>query len=523
MEKIFLKYFYEKIIALKKYFLILLILNCFLSINTVISQNTYFSKIFNQHQTSSLSNSILVIDSSYLISGNSVDSTTGNQVVTLVKIDSSGYLQNWKIYGKPSHTFYCGGSGSLTKTNNNTYSLGGTISNNINTYGFLIKFNESLDSLWSRPLYDSLTVNSLFSTINQCKQISDNDFILAGQTEGYSQYDTRILLIKTDSMGNKKWQKTYGGSYIDYARSVIPTPDGGYLLGGYWYHAGMNYSGNGIVYKVDSLGDLEWKKDIGGPFKDGIAYVCLSNDNKYIIGTTYSESEDNIDYPLRRINILKLDTNGSVIWSKKYGKIKSGSTLSNIKVLNNGNIISVGTSYVKEHPDSNGQFCGWLLLVNSQGDSIWYRDYKKLNNQDGGDNNLYDVSPTKNGGFTACGQVSSYIVPQSMWVIKVDSLGCDTPDCNSASIKPQINNSGIKVYPNPANEYFTIEYRTGNKYNRVWLEIYDLTGRCLMKKDLKAGDNDEMIDIQDLITGMYLVSIYGDENIIASERLNIVK
>ena len=50
-----------------------------------------------------------------------------------------------------------------------------------------------------------------------------------------------------------------------------------------------------------------------------------------------------------------------------------------------------------------------------------------------------------------------------------------------------------------------------------------MTGRIIRKEELKGGDNDELIDIKELITGLYMVSLYGDGEIIASESLNIVK
>lgn len=40
-------------------------------------------------------------------------------------------------------------------------------------------------------------------------------------------------MIKTDTNGNKLWDKTFGGSSADYANSVQQTTDGGYIFAGY--------------------------------------------------------------------------------------------------------------------------------------------------------------------------------------------------------------------------------------------------------------------------------------------------
>ncbi len=107
-----------------------------------------------------------------------------------------------------------------------------------------------------------------------------------------------------------------------------------------------------------------------------------------------------------------------------------------------------------------------------------------------------------------------------------DEMLVHSPDVQARigkiSEKSEIKNI-LKVYPNPTSEYFTIEYNTSAKYNKLWLEIHDITGRSLKKQELKSGNNAELIDVKDLITGIYMVSLYGDGEVIASERINIVK
>ena len=39
-------------------------------------------------------------------------------------------------------------------------------------------------------------------------------------------------VMKIDAVGNKLWDKTFGGSNDDYLISIAPSADGGYLLGG---------------------------------------------------------------------------------------------------------------------------------------------------------------------------------------------------------------------------------------------------------------------------------------------------
>src|SRR4051812_22708364 len=78
-------------------------------------------------------------------------------------------------------------------------------------------------------------------------------------------------IIKIDSSGTMQWDKRFGGTDIDRLYSLHETADGGYILGGY---SRSDISGDktqdtigGIDYwivKTDSLGNKQWDKDFGG-------------------------------------------------------------------------------------------------------------------------------------------------------------------------------------------------------------------------------------------------------------------
>ena len=45
-----------------------------------------------------------------------------------------------------------------------------------------------------------------------------------------SPYESNYIVVKLDSSGNIQWDKTIGGSDDDYLRSLQQTNDGGYIL-----------------------------------------------------------------------------------------------------------------------------------------------------------------------------------------------------------------------------------------------------------------------------------------------------
>ncbi len=76
-------------------------------------------------------------------------------------------------------------------------------------------------------------------------------------------------ILKLSSAGSVQWQKHYGGSVTECAKSIHQTLDGGFVI------AGSSGSGDGDVIgnhggvdfwilKLTSSGTLQWKKCFGG-------------------------------------------------------------------------------------------------------------------------------------------------------------------------------------------------------------------------------------------------------------------
>jgi hypothetical protein len=114
--------------------------------------------------------------------------------------------------------------------------------------------------------------------------------------EGESDY----WVIKINSVGNIEWQKTIGGNQSDYITSAILTSDGGYLVGG---NSVSNISGdkteNSIgplddydywVIKMNSSGDIQWQETIGGITDDLLNDMIESTSGGYLLGG-YSDSD----------------------------------------------------------------------------------------------------------------------------------------------------------------------------------------------------------------------------------------
>jgi hypothetical protein len=106
-------------------------------------------------------------------------------------------------------------------------------------------------------------------------------------------------IVKLTSSGNIEWQKCLGG-FLGYQESpsVQQTNDGGYIFASYLDSLTGNLTGNHgyleyLVVKFTSMGTIEWQKSFGGSLEDKAKSIQQTNDGGYIVaGYTLSNNGD---------------------------------------------------------------------------------------------------------------------------------------------------------------------------------------------------------------------------------------
>ena len=110
-------------------------------------------------------------------------------------------------------------------------------------------------------------------------QTKDGGYAIAGETNSFGAGDSDCWLIKVDYNGNVQWNKTYGESTADGAKSVIQTSDGGYVIVG--YAADNNASTDVLFVKTDPFGNMQWNQTYGGVGRDVAVSVVQTADGGY--------------------------------------------------------------------------------------------------------------------------------------------------------------------------------------------------------------------------------------------------
>ena len=123
----------------------------------------------------------------------------------------------------------------------------------------------------------------------------DGNYVILGSTKSTdgdiidkSSSDEDFWLLKVKPNGDILWSKTYGGPEDDTASSLEKTNDGGYIASGYSRGAGGDVGNNeGFhdfwVVKFTASGDLQWEKSFGFPGSDKAYKARQTQDGGYIV------------------------------------------------------------------------------------------------------------------------------------------------------------------------------------------------------------------------------------------------
>lgn len=166
---------------------------------------------------------------------------------------------------------------------------------------YVVRTNSIGDTIWTRT-YGG-TEHDLFAHIDQT---TDGGFVIAGHTESFGAQWYDPLLIKVDMNGDLQWVKMYSGTDRDEIHDVKQTIDGGYIMVGFTGSFGAG-GRDGLVIRTDSNGDTLWTKAIGGINDDEFHAIELTTDTNYVVvGYTESYGAGGKD-----VYALRIDDNGN--------------------------------------------------------------------------------------------------------------------------------------------------------------------------------------------------------------------
>ena len=410
---------------------ILIILFIYLSHVTAFSQapNIQWQKCFGGSDEEKAYSMAKSIDGGYVIAGwaysndGDVTSINGGNDMWIIKIDSTGTLLWQKCYGA-----YLGWevAKSIKQTPDSGYIIAGTADRNggdvsglhgfSNTDFWIVKINKTGDLQWQKCLGGTGDDGPF-----DIQLTSDGGYIVVGETGSgdgditayYGGYDAWVA--KIDSAGNLQWQKNLGGFLDDgFQASVQQTNDGGFIIAiGSNSFDGILSCNHGMpssdcfIAKLDDQGNYLWGNCLGGSNGDSPAKILLLNDGSFIIGAGTTSNDGDVT----GLNgpsdfwLVKTDSLASLQWQKCFGG-SSYEALHSIKKTSDGGYILTGSSESSDSP----AFCN---------NSTWYHDFWVVKVDSVGtyqwskcmggyyDDTANEIEETNDGGFLVSGYSAS--------------------------------------------------------------------------------------------------------------------
>ena len=251
---------------------------------------------------------------------------------------------------------------------------------------FLMKFTASNTLEWTQ-VYGGSKDDRGYDVV----QLLDEGFALVGYSKSNDgdlsgnegQHDNWV--IRTDSNGVLLWQKSFGFLGHDHAYNIISTSDGGLFFNGFLdvtasngqgqdgkrnYLTKKHGEGDFWCHKLDSNGNLQWRRYFGGTSNDRSYDAIETNEGDFIL-TGSSESQDvNISNPKGGYDIwvVKIDATGTLLWETSVGG--SGYDVGNAIIeTQTGNFLIAGQTFSQDKDITNplGSSDGILVWLSSEG------------------------------------------------------------------------------------------------------------------------------------------------------------
>lgn len=198
---------------------------------------------------------------------------------------------------------------------------------------YLVKINASGGLQWERTYGRPGEVNGSGSPLlpsdefaNSVEPTSDGGYIISGISypelnAAGTDTQTNAFLLKVDDKGDWQWSKNYSTfsqfEQHGYFNSATPTNDGGFIA------TGNAYLGSAWVVKTNSVGVVQWQRVYN---TEGVAStetglnIYNTPDDGFILHSEGSGGSAGMYQFQQPISVYKLDANGNIKWHRTYGR-----------------------------------------------------------------------------------------------------------------------------------------------------------------------------------------------------------
>ncbi len=524
----------------------------------VSAQHVLWQKDIESSSQDFLSQVTTTIDQQYLITGSSIqsDKLTGGTNQNngydyhLVSLNNEGQIVWQKYFSGQNHDFLS----ATVNTQEGGYLIAGTsfsgkgLDKKDDSKGgsdfWLIRLGSDGQEIWQKTL-GTASDEEARSVI----QTTDLGFFVAGNIQNSEKgYDSKdAWIIRLDKNGKEISQLILGGRGLDEVEKMIPTKDGGALLGMYsrsgsvsmndkinhqsslinYAKSTENYGeGDYWIVKLSKDNKVEWEKNFGGQGDDHLRTLALTSTGYLIGGESRSERSGNKTVGIEEgtdIWLISINQKGEESWQKSYSfknrdVLMGMSVVSKVKSQESGarnqdgqdttkGILLGGYTQAEGRIESDDEKF-WMLYLDQNGNEQWRKHVKGESSKK--EERLSDIKLNRDGTIILAGTSAEELGKENWKIVKL----------SDSQIDQLIEKQDIKIYPNPVSDYAYVEIGFEGQRAAAFeaeISVYDMGGRQL--QSMKTKNTVTKINTQALVQGAYLVSVKTTDNKTASAKL----
>ncbi len=501
----------------------------------VPAQEVVWQKDIKSSTQDFLSQVTTTLDQQYLITGSSIQASKQTKIKQnngydfhLIKLDQQGKEVWEKYFSGQNHDFLS----AAVNTQEGGFLLAGTsysgkgMDKKEDSKGgsdlWLIKINEFGEEQWQKTLGTASDEEA-----SAVIQTTDLGFFVTGNVQnsakGYGSKD--IWIIRLDKTGKTISELILGGKGLDEEEKMIPTKDGGALLGIYSRSTiggskkTENYGeGDYWIIKLSKDGKVEWEKNFGGKADDHVRTLALTSTGYIIGGESRSERSGNKTTGIEEgtdLWLISLNERGEELWQKSYN-FKNRDVLMGMSVISGTMEAGSGKSHENAtkgillggYTQAEGRIekddeTFWMLYLDQEGKEQWRKHVKGESRKK--EERLSDIKLNRDGSIILAGTSAEELGKENWKIVKL----------GDGQVNQLIEKQDIRVYPNPVSDYTYVEI--GYEFKEAEILLYDMSGKLLHQS--KTNNKVTKVNTQSLIQGAYLITIKTDTNKIATAKI----
>ena len=339
-------------------------------------------------------------------------------------------------------------------------------------------------------------VNQLGSLINYNSKglyINDSVFVCIQNTLNTVSTQAGIAFSKFDKSGNEIFSKSYlfDTSIINGPISVCLSSDS-FIYGlcqTYYQHVSDPQL---YIIKLKLNGDTVWIKRTGKPQAIEGFYQLIETNDKKMAGVGFTEIAAD-GWSKSHVTLMKIDTNGTVLWQKDYGPNgKHSYGWGVVETPTHGFLISgYRSNGTNINPPFNDEDDYLAIKTDSAGNAIWSKYLGKPHIEESG----LGIIKCKSGGYYLIGSIDSFIstsfnyYSRFIGIMKIDEYGNvkwklkygdysgNSGNRNGFELADgSVVSYGIFVDTTPSQTYHAQLLKIDSNGVQKWLRYYTYTG-----------------------------------------------